>query len=114
MYAIAKILEMLARQDLRLHKLIREVPPSIILKDRAPCSFENKGRVMRKLVEDSSGKDTILIDGIRINFKEDWVAAYPSQDQPYFHIVAEASTERGARELINKYSGKIKKWQKQA
>jgi len=114
MYAIAKILEMLATEGARLHRLIREVPPSIVIKEKVPCSFESKGAVMRRLAEDSAGKDTVLLDGIRINFKEEWVAAYPSQDQPYFHIVAEASTERGARELINKYSGKIKKWQKQA
>lgn len=111
MYAIAKILEMLAKVDIRLHKLIREVPPSIILRDRAPCSFENKGMVMRKLVEDSSSMDTTLLDGIRINLKDDWVAAYPSQDQPYFVIVAEAPTERGAKELITRYTEKIKRWQ---
>ncbi len=112
MFAIAKILEMLAIQNVRLHRLIRELPPSIILKDRVACAFENKGRVMRRLAEDSAGKNTILLDGIRINFKEDWVAAYPSQDRPYFLIVAEAATENVAKELILRYSDKIREYQK--
>ncbi|MBI5343976.1 MAG: nucleotidyltransferase [Deltaproteobacteria bacterium] len=135
MYAITKILEMLAKGDTSLHKLVREIPPSVLLKERVPCSFENKGMIMRRLSEDSSGKDIMLLDGIRINFKEDWVAAYPSQDQPYFHIVAEASTGAEAKKLITqdqpyfhivaeastgaeakklitKYSELIKKWQK--
>ena len=111
MYAIVKILEMLAREGARLHGLIREIPPSVLLQDKVPCSFESKGQVMRRLAEDAGGKDTILIEGIRINFKDEWVAAYPSQDHPYFHIVAEASTGRAARSLIEKYAGKIKKWQ---
>ncbi len=111
MYAIAKIIEMLAKEKTTLHKLIREIPPSIILKEKVPCPFENKGLVMRMLAEDSGGKDTLLLDGIRINFKKDWVAAYPSQDHPYFHVVAEASTEQQASDLIAKYSGKIRTWQ---
>lgn len=112
MYAIAKILEMLAMEGASLHKLIREVPPSVILKDRVSCSFENKGMIMRRLSEDCGKLETILLDGIRINFDEDWVAAYPSQDHAYFHLIAEASTEEAARHLITGYAEKIRKWQK--
>lgn len=112
MYAIAKVLEMLAMQEQKIHKLIRELPPSIILKDKIPCPSEYKGVVMRRLAEDSGGKSTTLLDGIRINFEDDWVAAYPSQDRPYFIIVAEAPTEHGARELISRYAKKIRTWQR--
>jgi len=112
MYAIVKILEMLAVEETTLHRLLREIPPSIIIKDRVPCAFEHKGAVMRKLAEDSGGKDTLLLDGIKINFKDNWVAAYPSQDHPYFHVMAEASTDQQAKDLISEYTGKIKTWQK--
>ena len=112
MYAIVKLLEMLAMQGARLHKLIREIPPSIIIKDKVTCSFEDKGTIMRMLAEDSLRLDTVLLDGIKINFGDDWVVAYPSQDQPYFHLTAEASTEEKARELITRYADKIKGWQK--
>ncbi len=111
MYAIAKILEMLSAQGARFHRLIREIPPSVMLSGKVPCSFEQKGMIMRRLAEDSTGKDTVLIDGIKISFGDDWVAAYPSQDQPYFHLVAEASTEAATKALIDKYSEKIKTWQ---
>ncbi len=111
MYAIVKILEMLARQQTRLHRLIRELPPSIIVKEKVTCPFENKGTVMRRLAEDAQGLSTMLIDGIKINFGEDWLVAYPSQDQPYFHIIAEATTEREAMSLVTRYVDKIKKWQ---
>lgn len=112
MYAIVKLLEMLAMQGARLHKLIREIPPSIIIKDKVTCSFEDKGTIMRMLAEDSLRLDTVLLDGIKINFGDDWVVAYPSQDQPYFHLTAEASTEEKARELITRYSDKIRGWQR--
>jgi len=111
MYAIAKILEMIAREKTDLHKLVREIPASVMIKDRVMCNWENKGAVMRRLAEDSRGKDTTLIDGIRINFGDDWILAYPSQSHPYFHIVAEAGTEEKARELVSAYAGKIRAWQ---
>ena len=112
MYAVAKILEMLAKHGARLHKLMREIPPSIIVKERVSCSFENKGMIMRRLAEDSRGLETVLLDGIKIKFGEDWIVAYPSQDMPYFMLVAEASTEEAARSLVNRYSEKIKEWQR--
>jgi mannose-1-phosphate guanylyltransferase/phosphomannomutase len=111
MYALVKILEMLATHKVSLHKLLREIPPSIIIKERVSCPWENKGMVMRRLSELAKDKDTILLDGIKINFKNNWIAALPSQDEPYFNIIAEAGTEDAAKKLITKYSEKILKWQ---
>jgi mannose-1-phosphate guanylyltransferase/phosphomannomutase len=91
---------------------MREIPPSIIVKEKVSCSFENKGMIMRRLAEDSRDLETVLLDGIKIKFADDWLVAYPSQDMPYFHLVAEASTEEAARALVNQYSEKIKEWQR--
>ncbi|MBI5560468.1 MAG: mannose-1-phosphate guanyltransferase [Deltaproteobacteria bacterium] len=114
MYAVAKILEMLAKEGRALHRLIKEIPPGIMVKERVPCAFEHKGMIMRRLAEDSRGKKTTLVDGIRINFGDDWIIAYPSQSHSYFHIVAEASTEDRAKGLVEKYTEKIRQWQKEA
>lgn len=111
MFAIAKILEMLAASETLLHSLVREIPPSIMVRERVPCSWEHKGMIMRRLAEDSANKKMTLLDGIRIDMGDDWVIAYPNQNHPYFHILAEASTDEKARELVSIYSSKIKKWQ---
>lgn len=112
MYAIARILEMLARHGGRLHRLMREIPPAIMVKEKASCSFENKGMIMRRLAEESRDLETVLLDGIKIKFGDDWLVAYPSQDLPYFNLVAEASTEEAARALVDKYAEKIRGWQR--
>lgn len=114
MHAALKILEMLAVEDANLHHLIREIPPRNKIHEKVTCSFENKGKVMRRLTEFASDKRTELIDGIRILQGSEWIAAYPSQDQPYFHVVAEAATKESARRLVEEYSDKIKKWQAEA
>lgn len=111
MYAIVKILEMLAREGKAIYRLRKEIPPTIMARERVPCPFEQKGMIMRRLAEDSRGKKTTLVDGIRINFGGDWIIAYPSQSHSYFHIAAEAATEDKARGLVERYAKKIKQWQ---
>ncbi|MCK4739441.1 MAG: NTP transferase domain-containing protein [Deltaproteobacteria bacterium] len=110
-FALAKTLEMLAREKTLPHRLLREIPPSFMVKEEVPCKWESKGMIMRRLAEDSQKKKTVLIDGIRINFGDDWLIAYPSQSHSYFHVVAEASTGERAKELASIYAEKIRGWQ---
>lgn len=112
MYAIVKILEIMAKNDIRLHQLLRELPPGFMIKDKVPCPWEMKGKIMRYLMEDSRDKTSELIDGIKVIFKNSWVITYPSQDQPYFHVAAEATTMERAKDLVREYREKIIGWQK--
>ena len=112
MYAIVKILEMMAKKGIRLHQLLREVPPSFMIKEKVPCSWEMKGKIMRYMMEDSRDKTSELIDGIKVFINKGWVITYPSQDQSYFHVVAEATTMEKAKDLVREYREKIIGWQK--
>ena len=66
---------------------------------------------MRNAIEDTKGKKTELIDGVKIFFKKGWVLLLPDPDEAFFHIWAESEDERTAKELIKEYSDKVKKWQ---
>ena len=112
MYAIVKILEMMAKKEIRLHQLLREIPPSFMVKEKVPCSWEKKGTIMRCMIEDSNDKSTELLDGIKVNFPKGWVIVYPSQDQSYFHVITEATTMEKARDFAGEYKEKIAQWQK--
>ncbi len=112
MYAIVKILEMMAKMDIRLRRLLREVPPSFMIKEKVPCFWEMKGKIMRCMMEDSRDKAMELVDGIKVKFDRGWVILYPSQDQSYFHIVAEAATMERVKDLAREYREKIMEWQK--
>ena len=112
MYAIVKILEIMAKKEIRLHQLLREIPPSFMIKEKVPCSWEKKGKIMRCMMEDSRDKTTTLIDGIKVNFSKGWIIIFPSQDQSYFHIVSEATTMERAKDLAGEYREKIARWQR--
>jgi mannose-1-phosphate guanylyltransferase/phosphomannomutase len=113
MFAIVKILELLARSGKSLSQNEKETPRLFMAKNNVFCTKELKGKIMRKLVEESEGKRRQLIDGIKI-FYDDyrWVLCIPDSEREIFHVNAEAKTKRAAIELVKEYSAKIRKYHK--
>lgn len=111
MYAIAKIIEMLARHKIRMSQLLREIPYKMDVHHRKiPCSWDRKGQVMRLAYESVKTKNPELIEGVKVNLKDAWVCMIPDPDEAYFHLWLEADEDRRARELLREYTEKITKW----
>ena len=66
MSAVVRILEMMARLDVRLHQLAGTVPESHVVRLEVPCPDERKGAVMRRLIEATKGDHIELIEGVRV------------------------------------------------
>jgi mannose-1-phosphate guanylyltransferase/phosphomannomutase len=110
MLATLKILEMLALSDLTLHEAIRHVPKRVIAREQVPCPWEMKGTLMRTLIEATKDQGVELVDGVKIHLSSDWVAIYPDQDKPCFHILAEANSRAQAEQVLGTYRDKVKGW----
>ncbi len=110
MFALVKILEMLALAKNSLGEISALIQPKAMVKEHFPCPWEMKGTVMRRLIEESKDLDTLLIDGIKIFFDSGWVFILPDKDRPLLHINAEAGKESEARRLLQLYSEKISRW----
>jgi mannose-1-phosphate guanylyltransferase/phosphomannomutase len=110
MLATVKILEMMARLEVRLHPLGRSVPPSHLVRDHVPCPHERKGAIMRRLLEATRDETIELVDGVRVRMGDDWVAAIPDPDRALFHVIAEAGTRARAQELADRYKNLIASW----
>jgi mannose-1-phosphate guanylyltransferase/phosphomannomutase len=113
MMATVKLMEYLAAAKQPLSELLKQVPKIQLLRSEAPCPWEKKGQVMRNLMEeaDMAGSKAELIDGVKLHTGKSWVLILPDGDKPYFHVDAEADTEREAQALVDKYHEKIKQWQ---
>ena len=59
----------------------------------------------------TAGFKAELIDGVKLHNGKNWVLILPDSDKPFFHVDAEADSEREAQALIDKYHEKIKQWQ---
>lgn len=112
MLATVKLLEMMARTDVRLHALARSVPPSHLIRDQVPCPHERKGAVMRRLLELTRDEVIELVEGVRVRLGDDWVAAIPDPDRALFHVIAEASARPRAQELADRYKALIESWRR--
>jgi mannose-1-phosphate guanylyltransferase/phosphomannomutase len=113
MAAVVRILEMMARLDVRLHQLTRAVPESHIVRLEVPCPNERKGTVMRRLMEATKGEDVELIEGVRVRRADEWVAAIPDADRACFHVVAEAPDRERARALAEEFRDRITGWRRE-
>lgn len=115
MMATVKLMEYLAAAGQPLSELLKQVPKLHLVRSDAPCSWEKKGTVMRHLMEEADGGTVKaeLIDGVKLHTGKSWVLILPDGDKPFFHVDAEADTEREAQALVDKYHEKIKQWQAQ-
>jgi len=108
MFSIIKILEMLAASGKSLSQIDKETPKLFMAKNNIYCSKEQKGKIMRKLVEESEGTKRDLIDGIKIHFDHNkWVLCIPDSEREIFHVNAEGKTRKTAEKLVKEYSNKI-------
>lgn len=112
MFSIMKVLEMLAASGKTFSGTDKETPHLFMAKKNIFCTKEQKGKIMRKLVEESEGKTRQLIDGIKIFFgKHEWVLCIPDSEREIFHVNAEAKTKSLADKLVKEYSKKINGYQ---
>jgi len=105
--AIAKILEIMAREDKKLSELIEEIPKYEVYKTKMPCPHEKKEIVMKTILKQTKGDRNILkvdeTDGIKLYVKDGWVIMRPSGTEPIFRVYSESKNKNRAEELALAY-----------
>ena len=113
MAAVVKLLEMMARLEVRLHSLVRAVPESHVTRGEVPCPNEKKGAVMRRLLEHTKGQAVELVEGVRVRMGEEWVAAIPDPDRACFHVIGESADRERAGALVEDLKARIAAWRRE-
>jgi mannose-1-phosphate guanylyltransferase/phosphomannomutase len=113
MFAAVKIMELLAAEGRGIYDILREIPPTVQIHRNVPCAWEHKGALMRMLANHAKGKPSQFIDGVKVFEGEDWVLAYPSQDEAYFHLVVEAEDRNVAVRMADQYADLFQTWSRQ-
>jgi mannose-1-phosphate guanylyltransferase/phosphomannomutase len=108
MTTLAKILDFRARAELPLSDLLQPLPPVFCTHQTVSCPWEQKGAVMREVVERATGDRVELIDGVKIFHGGDWVLVLPDPEQPLVHVWAESDSDAKARALAGTQSGVIR------
>jgi mannose-1-phosphate guanylyltransferase/phosphomannomutase len=107
LFAMVKLMELLAIQQVCLSDVVDALPPFFMAATRVPCRWEHKGKVMRILNEQYADRQLDQIDGIKLDLGDEWVLVLPDPEGPFFHVIAEGANDEQARILTEKYAGVV-------
>jgi mannose-1-phosphate guanylyltransferase/phosphomannomutase len=112
MFSVVKILELMAKSKTRLGLLSEQYPELYsLVKRNASCPKDLKGKVMRKIMEDTASHYRILVDGVKIVYdNETSLLLLPDRERDIFHINGESKSKAKATRLVSEYEKKIKGW----
>jgi mannose-1-phosphate guanylyltransferase/phosphomannomutase len=105
--ALIKVLDLLAADGRPLSEVVDSLPAVHLVHETVVTPWEQKGLVMRTLVERSPDRDLVLVDGVKVAHGDGWVLALPDPEEPITHVWAEASSDREANDLAQEYVRRI-------
>jgi mannose-1-phosphate guanylyltransferase/phosphomannomutase len=106
--ALTKLLELLALNQVRLSEVVHRLPRVHLVQESVVTPWDQKGTVMRLLVERAKDHDVVLVDGVKISHGDGWVLALPDPSEPMTSILAEAGSDADARRLAQEYARRIR------
>src|SRR6266508_3279024 len=109
MMSVAKLLELLARQQSTLADVVDRVPSAHVARRDVATPWEAKGTVMRQLLERVNGEGADTTDGVKVFRGEDWALVAPHPQEPVVRVWAEAGSSEEAEALAREYSEMVEK-----
>ena len=99
-WATGKIIDYIIEKDISLSTLAKRIPKFHYLKREVPCKWEDKGKVIRKIIEQWNDSKEAC-EGVRIQNEKGWVLILPDNEKPVFNVFIEGVKEEYADELTD-------------
>ncbi|TCJ85776.1 UNVERIFIED_ORG: mannose-1-phosphate guanylyltransferase/phosphomannomutase [Bacillus cereus] len=113
LYRIGKLFELIALQGKTFLSIVEQSPPLYLLCDEVVCSWNEKGKVMRKLLADMERKEEGIFEGVQFKYTEkEWSYIVSDTKQPKFLVYSHARNPVIARENMKNLIEKIRQYQK--
>ena len=91
----------------KLSDLVAALPPVHIVHQEVRTPWDQKGMLMRSLVERSQGRDLVLVDGVKIIEDDGWALVLPDPEEPVTHVWAEAGSDAAAQARVQQYAVRL-------
>jgi mannose-1-phosphate guanylyltransferase/phosphomannomutase len=106
--SLVKLLELLALSGRTLADVVDACPTPHLAQESVVTPWEQKGTVMRSLMDLVKGREVLLVDGVKVFHDDGWVLAVPDPEQPTTQVFAEGPTDADARRLAQEYARRIR------
>ncbi|HZK17675.1 MAG TPA: sugar phosphate nucleotidyltransferase [Clostridia bacterium] len=105
--ALARIIEFMSQEGLSLSQITDEIPKLFMKKEEIKVPWEDKGRVIRKLIESPLSESLELIDGVKSYHPTGWSLVLPDPEKPLCRVFSEGADMEAAESLTEMYVEKI-------
>jgi mannose-1-phosphate guanylyltransferase/phosphomannomutase len=102
------MLDLLAFHEQSLSDVVASLPRIHVVHETVVTPWDQKGAVMRTLMEQSKDREVQLVDGVKVLHDDAWALTLPDPEEPYTHIWAEAATDAEATRLAQEYARRIR------
>ena len=108
--ALARLVSLLGQVRVSLAELVDAMPPMPVVHQEVPTPLQQKGLIMRTLMEQVSeaGETVELIDGIKVVGKGGWVLVVPDPQNPVTHVWAECADRASSEALAAVYVDRVR------
>ena len=104
------VLHRLAESGETVSALVAGLPPVEIVKIQFPFPSQRLGEVFRKARREFADHQLDVRDGVKVTMPDGWFLLRGSNTEPVMRVVAEAATERAARELAERIRRRVDQW----
>lgn len=107
--AFIKLVELMSKENTDLSGLLKDIPAFHVREKEIACPWDQKGRVMRSLIEEErkAGSELELFEGIRVRRDQGWALILPDSQDPVCRVYSEGVSEEYAEELAHFYEERI-------
>jgi len=107
--ALARLMSLLGQRNDSLAEVVDAMPLMPILHDEVATPMEQKGLIMRTLMEQVAEEqaDLVLVDGIKVVTGDGWVLVVPDPEDPVTHVWAEGADLPASSALASAYVQRI-------
>ncbi len=105
--ALARLISLLEDSSAPLAEIVDATPSMPILQGEVPTPMEQKGLIMRTLMEQltDEGAELVLVDGIKVVSDQGWALLVPDPADPVTHVWAEGSDLESSEALVGDLRG---------
>jgi mannose-1-phosphate guanylyltransferase/phosphomannomutase len=106
---LVQLIALLSESDQALLDVVDRVPDLPIEHAEVPTPFEQKGLVMRTLMEQlaDEGAELELLDGIKVHTADGWALVVPDPEEPVTHVWAEGRDRGDSTRLAGAFATRV-------
>lgn len=106
--AVALTLQALLESGLTMRDLFLSLPQYQIVKEKINIEGRDPDALIRQMADRHTDKKVNFLDGLKIDTDTTWVHLRKSNTEPIIRIMAEAPTQKEAKDLCRQYMDEIK------